>query len=81
MEKISSKLSSCNKIYIKQKYKQKENSNIKVPEPDEFCKKKYLDNYMRSSAQSVEEVAQIGNILSQKTSVHVSNSGYTDKDI
>lgn len=69
LQKLSSKQLPSNKICTKQKYKQKENNNIKVQEPDEFCKKKRvdLDSYMHSSAKSFEKMAQsVGDILSQK---------------
>jgi len=79
LNKFSSKQSLCNKTDTKEKYKQKENSNVKIPEPDKFFKKKKedIDNYMRSSAQSLEKVAQsVGDIISQKTEqkVHISDN-------
>lgn len=85
LEKFSSKQSSYKKTCIKEKYKQKENcdANIKVPEPDEFCKKKKvnLDNYMHSSTKSLEKMAQsVEDILLQKTAGHVSNNDSIDND-
>lgn len=88
LNKVSSKQAQCNKTekYTKEKYKQKENSNVKIPEPDEFYKKKNvdMDNYMRSGVQSLQKVAQsVEHIISQKPEqkVHISDSDNVDKDI
>ncbi|XP_011687001.1 PREDICTED: uncharacterized protein LOC105449448 [Wasmannia auropunctata] len=88
LNNIPSKQPLCcsNKTGTKEKYKQKENSNIKVPEPDEFCKKKKvdIDNYMRSSVQSLEKMAQsVGDMISRKAEqkVNVSDNDNIDKDI
>lgn len=86
LNKVSSKQSLCNKTGTKEKYKLKENSNVKVPEPDEFCKKKKIDvdNYMRLGAESLKKVVEsVGHIISQKDEqkVYVSDSDNVDKDI
>jgi len=87
LNKVSAKQSIRNETSTEQKYKLKENNNVRVPEPDEFYKKKKLDinSYMRLGAQSLEKVAQsVGDIISQKAAekVHVSDSiDNIDKDI
>ncbi|KYM97829.1 hypothetical protein ALC62_11483 [Cyphomyrmex costatus] len=90
LNKMSSKQSLFNKTGTLEKYKLKENKNVVVPEPDNFYKKRKvnIDNYIHTSAQSLEKMANtIENIVSQKAvekaapKAHVSESDDIDKDI
>ncbi|XP_018368771.1 PREDICTED: uncharacterized protein LOC108764864 [Trachymyrmex cornetzi] len=90
LNKMSSKQLLFNKIGTMEKYKQKKNKNVVVPEPDNFYKKKKadIDNYMRTSTQSLEKMANtVENIILQKavekaaSKTHVFESDDIDKDI